>query len=74
MEAPRPAFGGQWGWPSLLLTPYRVPLTLCETRVAGPGPVPSPQHSSPVQTEVCEPVLDHNHHVTDREEEGSDLQ
>lgn len=36
-----------------------------------PGPLPS---SSPVQTEVREPVLDDNHHVADREEEGCNLE
>lgn len=29
---------------------------------------------SPVQTEVREPVLDDNHHVAHREEEGSNLE
>lgn len=32
-----------------------------------------PEHS-PVQTEVGEPILHHDHHVADREEEGSYLQ
>ena len=43
----------------------------------GWGPVPHllPHHSSsPIQTEVREPVLDDNHHVAHGEEEGSDLE
>lgn len=44
---------------------------------AGPGlsaSLSSSAHSSPVQAEVCEPVLDHDHHVADREEEGRNLE
>lgn len=34
----------------------------------------TPHSSSPVQTEVREPVLDDYHHVADCEEEGGDLE
>ena len=47
---------------------------VAESRGSRPWPGSAPDSASPVQTEVREPVLDDNHHVADREEEGRDLE